>query len=614
MNRIPVIAGFGGINAAGRSSAHHGYRRTVIGALDEASARRTWQSLAALVGSADRTGEDGEAIDDELRSQLERGTLVRGIEPFDTERAPWNRRLAVEGAAGAVELRLSRRDLPTVLPPSWTVLPGDEDSSEVVVRLAGRTEILLPDERPLGVGSAGQVPTGFDPAALYQERSHPRAVQLTLFAASDCLASLGIPWETVTAAVPPDRIATYAGSAMAQLDECGNGGLLGARWRGQRISSKNVPMGLAEMAADFVNAYVLGSVGRSGHNMGACATFLYNLRLGIEDIASGRARVVLVGGAEAPIVPDVVDGLATMGALAADKYLLAIEGREEGVPDFRRACRPFGENCGFVIAEGAQFALLMDDELALEIGADVHASVGDVFVHADGFKKSISSPGVGNYVTFAKAAASALRALGDEALRQRSFVMAHGTGTPQNRTSESEILDLVARAFGIERWPVAAVKCFVGHTMGAAGGDQLMSALGAFEHGVIPGIPTIDAVAADVVADRLLLQREHLERDPESLDVAFLNAKGFGGNNATATVYSPAFTRRLLRDKHGERALDGWSERVQATREAAAENDRRARRQGPEVTYRFNHQVREHQHVQLDTEVLRIEGYPPIEL
>ena len=36
--------------------------------------------------------------------------------------------------------------------------------------------------------------------------------------------------------------------------------------------------------------------------------------------------------------------------------------------------------------------------------------------------------------------------------------MAHGTGTPQNRVTESAILNETARAFGIEGWPVAAVK------------------------------------------------------------------------------------------------------------------------------------------------------------
>ena len=83
-------------------------------------------------------------------------------------------------------------------------------------------------------------------------------------------------------------------------------------------------------------------------------------------------------------------------------------------------------------------------------------------------------------------------------LRRRSFVQAHGTGTPQNRTTESQILSGVAKAFGIEDWPVAAIKCFVGHTMAAAGGDQLASTLGVFARGILPGITTIDGIKGNV--------------------------------------------------------------------------------------------------------------------
>ncbi len=414
--------------------------------------------------------------------------------------------------------------------------------------------MLFPVTRPLEVSAAGQLPTGFDPKSLYPARGHPRAVQIALFAANDALGSLGIPWSTLMRHVAPDRISVYAGSALGQLDQEGSGGLLGSRYRGMRPTSKQVPMGLAEMPADFINAYLLGSVGTTGHNMGACATFLYNLRHGMFDIQSGRSRIALVGGAEAPLSPDVIEGLSTMGALGTDQALLELDrhlGRTE--PDLRRACRPFAENCGFTIAEGAQYVVLMDDALAVELGATVHGAVTDVLVHADGYKKSISSPGIGNYITCAKAVARAMRDYGDESVRRRSFVQAHGTGTPQNRTTESQILNGVAAAFGIEHWPVAAIKCFVGHTMAAAGGDQLASSLGVFTDGVLPGIATIDAVAADVARDHLRISREPLQREVAEWDVSFLNSKGFGGNNATATIASPRVAMDWIEQRHGSR-------------------------------------------------------------
>ena len=413
-------------------------------------------------------------------------------------------------------------------------------------------EILLPVTRALEVSAAGQLPTGFDPKALYPGRGHPRAIQIALFAANDALGSLGIDWDTLMQHVPPERVSVYAGSAMGQLDQEGSGGLLGSRYRGLRPTSRQVPLGLAEMPADFVNAYVLGSVGQTGHNMGACATFLYNLRHGMFDIESGRSRVALVGGAEAPLCPDVIEGLATMGALGTDKALLELDRHRNATePDLRRACRPFGENCGFTIAEGGQFAVLLDDALAVELGATILGAVTDVQVHADGYKKSISSPGVGNYISFARAVARAMRDVGEESIRRRSFVQAHGTGTPQNRTTESQILSGVAKACGIEDWPVAAIKCFVGHTMAAAGGDQLASSLGVFAHGILPGITTIDAVAADVQQERLRISPSPLQRSPADWDASFLNAKGFGGNNATATVVSPRVATQWLEQRHG---------------------------------------------------------------
>src|SRR5690606_18499741 len=191
---------------------------------------------------------------------------------------------------------------------------------------------------------------------------------------------------------------------------------------------------------------------------------------GIRDIQNGSHRVAIVGGSEAPLVPEIIEGYATMGALADDSKLLALDahlGLRE--PDYRRACRPFGDNVGFTLGESAQFVVLFDDALALELGANIHGAVNDVFVNADGYKKSISSPGAGNTITVAKAAAATRALIGEDGLRHRTFVQAHGTSTPQNRVTESALLNEVAKHFGIPAWPVTAVKAYLGHSLGCAG-------------------------------------------------------------------------------------------------------------------------------------------------
>ena len=609
MVRIPVITGFGGINAAGRSSGHHGYRRTVIDALDSATAQQTWRSLGALMN---RSGE----INADEQQHIAEHTLIRRLEDrfFDPSSVAWNRRLGLDPSDGLASFTMARRNLPEVLPAGWTV--HEIDRLRVRIDMTEHVQLYMTDHHPLEVSAAGQLPTGFNPEQLYQSRNHPRGLQLAIYAASDLLGQMGLDWDSICARLPADQISVYAGSAMSQLDDNSNGGLIASRYLGKRVSSKQVALGLADMPADFVNAYVLGNLGATGLNMGACATYLYNMRQAISDIREGRARIAVIGAAEAPLVPEIFDGYSTMRALATDRGLLELDkhlGRT--VPDWRRACRPFAENCGFTLAEGAQFAVLMDDELALELGANIYGSVAGVYVNADGYKKSISAPGIGNYLTFSKAAAVARSVVGEEALRRRSFIHAHGTGTPANRRTESHIFNETARAFGVEKWPVAAIKCYLGHTMAVAAGDQLASTFGTFQYGIIPGIATIDEVAEDVSGSKLCFSSSHRHYEPQQLDVALLNAKGFGGNNATAAILAPHITRQLLHNKHGAKKIRAWQQRLDQTLQRSADYDEAASSGTARATYRFDHQVRDQQHVHIDANSVRVDGYPqPISL
>ena len=113
MSKLPVIVGFGGVNAAGRSSFHHGYRRLVIDALPQEKASRTYRSLAAVMGiPAEQAGDESQ------RQYMRDHTLIRKIEGnlFDTEQVAWNKRMALSGAEGVLQFVTRARDLPDVLP------------------------------------------------------------------------------------------------------------------------------------------------------------------------------------------------------------------------------------------------------------------------------------------------------------------------------------------------------------------------------------------------------------------------------------------------------------------------------------------------------------------
>ena len=72
--RLPIIAGFGGINGAGRASFNHAYRRLVIDVLREADRSRTYRSLARLMNL------DSDPDQADVRRYIDAHTLVRRIE------------------------------------------------------------------------------------------------------------------------------------------------------------------------------------------------------------------------------------------------------------------------------------------------------------------------------------------------------------------------------------------------------------------------------------------------------------------------------------------------------------------------------------------------------
>lgn len=578
----------------------------MIDALGEQDAAETYRSLAGIMKV------EGDASDHAVRKYIRNNTLVRRIGLFDPEEILFHRSATLTGPSGnELTFVIPVRQLPNRVPENWSVKELSDDAVEVSID--NSTEVLLPDRRVSRVTSAGQVPTGFDPGALYPSRNHPRGLQLTVYGASDAVHSIGIDWTTLRGLVPPDAFAVYSGSAMGQLDQNGIGGMLQAPMMGKRPTSKQAALGLCEMPTDFINAYILGSVGSTGAVIGACATFLYNLKQGIDDIRSGHRRVALVGGAEAPITPEIIEGYRIMGALTEDEALMTLDGTNE--VDNRRACRPFSVNAGFTLAEAAVYVVLMDDELALELGAEIYGSVPDVFVNADGFKKSIPSPGIGNYITMAKAMATARSLIGDGGLRERSYIHAHGTGTPQNRVTESEIMNELAKTFGITNWPVAAVKAYLGHTLAPASGDQLTSALGTWKYGFIPGIATIDHIADDVHASHLTIGSGHIERPPESLEVAFINSKGFGGNNATGLALSPNLTLKMLEKRHGRDELLAHARRNESVREKARDYDQRASYGEATPIYQFGEGVLEGEDLDFDDATIQIPGFEqPIEL
>jgi acetoacetyl-[acyl-carrier protein] synthase len=569
--RLPVIVGFGGINSAGRTSSHQAYRRIVFDLLPSLIQQDVLLDLATITNMAEHKNglwytNGGEALDataliDSIGETLLARTLIRRIHPslFDVDNVVLHKSMTLHSNHDEEKLSftIKTRSLPNDRPTNWQVTELSNGLSEVVVD--GTLEAFIKDTKPLSVKAAGQLPTGFDPSKLYQSRNHPRGLQMTVYGASDAVKSSGIDWEIIRNKVAPDQMAVYAANSIGQMDDLGFGGMLKSALMGKRTTSKHLPLGYAQMPADFVNAYILGSVGNVGTSIGACATYFFNLEKAIDGIKSGKFRVAMVGGSDAPITPEIIEGFRTMGALAEDTALLALDQiSNQKEPDHTRSCRPFAQNCGFTIGESSQWTLLMDDELAIELGAEIFGAIPAVYSYADGHKKSISAPGIGNYLTMSKAMSYLQNIIGNDGLTQRTFIQAHGTSTPQNRITESHVLSKAATSFGATAIPVVAMKAFLGHSQGTAGGDQLHLSLGVWKDGILPGITTSHSIADDVYQDGLKFQLKHEAYGKDYFDGALLNSKGFGGNNATAVLLSPNQVMKMLKKRYSEAQISDY--------------------------------------------------------
>ncbi|MBP6279184.1 MAG: hypothetical protein KA388_05420, partial [Rhodocyclaceae bacterium] len=129
------------------------------------------------------------------------------------------------------------------------------------------------------------------------------------------------------------------------------------------------------------------------------------------------------------------------------------------------------------------------------------------------------------------------------------------------------------------------------------------------KYGIMPGIKTIDKVADDVVAERLQISNRDIAEGVGARDVAFLNSKGFGGNNATAAVYSPRVVEKMLLKRYGEAAFADYTARREATRKHAAAYDAEASRGNLQTIYQFGENMIDESAITIASTHLTLPGF-----
>ena len=358
---------------------------------------------------------------------------------------------------------------------------------------------------------SGEVPD-FDPSGVLDRkdvRRNDRATQLGLVSTREALEDAGLPvhLEGELAEMTGILMGTGLGGTNTLIEQ-----IAACRIDGPRaVSPFFIPMAIANMPAG-VAGISFGALGPNYSTTSACASSGHAIGESYEIIRRGDADVMLAGGCEAAVADATVAGFARMKALSTRN------------DDPTAASRPFDDGRdGFVLAEGAATLVLEELEHARRRGAPIYAEVCGYGATADGHHITSPSPGG---IGAVRAARRALHKAGLEP-SDIDLVSAHATGTPEGDPTELVGINTLVGDHA-SKVSVTATKSAIGHTLGAAGAVAAVAVVKALDDGVVP--PTLNLEQPDERAGALDLTP--LEARERELEVALVNAFGFGGQNA----------------------------------------------------------------------------------
>ena len=361
----------------------------------------------------------------------------------------------------------------------------------------------------------------FDPRDYLSEkqcRRIERFGQMALVASMEAMRSAGLQLHEEQ----PERMGISLGS--------GNGGISALKEQIETMLAKGWaycdPLGLLRVLPDMATATISSTIGATGPLntvCASCASGAVAMGQATEIIRSGRADVMIAGGAESWINDLGVGSFSLLRALST----------RNDEPE--KASRPFdAKRDGFVPAEGAAMFVLESAEHAESRGAPVLAEIAGFASTAD----------AGNLVAPQSDAASAARAitlaLEDAGLGPEDvdYVNAHGTSTMLNDRIETAA---VKKALGEHAYsvPLSATKSLIGHSLGAGAAIETLACIKAIQTGIVH--PTINLEFPDPKCDLDYVSEGARE---VRVDTAININYAFGGQNSCLLIRRPGLNGR----------------------------------------------------------------------
>jgi len=377
-----------------------------------------------------------------------------------------------------------------------------ENWENMIQGKSGVKRITLFDPSGLETQIAAQVPDAFEEYAATKvkkrkSRQMTRVTRMCFVCATDAIEQEVIDFE----GFDKSRVAVILG-----VVNSGNSSI-----EGKEPSRNSILKGMNNAMSAWISMQY-GLSGPSYTVATACSSSAYAIGLGYDLIKSGRADMVITGGADSTINPEEIAGFNQLFALST----LSDEPA--------KASKPFSENRdGFVIGEGAGIMILESEESAKKRKAAIYGELAGYALTTEGY--NIMAPkkdGEGMAETMEKA-------IIDSGVEKSDvdYISAHGTSTTLNDLYETMA---IKKVFGdmASSIAVSSQKSMIGHTVGAAG--------------VIEGIVSVLSIKSNLLTPTINLEKPDTDLDLDyvpnesrkaDVSVVLSNSFAFGGHNAT---------------------------------------------------------------------------------
>ncbi|MCM3546820.1 beta-ketoacyl-[acyl-carrier-protein] synthase family protein [Priestia megaterium] len=353
----------------------------------------------------------------------------------------------------------------------------------------------------------GQVNNMFNQTLSTKEKRYAdRCTQMALIASREAIKDAGLIINDENSNDISAFVGSSVGGISALADEFGAAAVKGV----DHMTMLVIPRNLINM----ITANISIDLGIKGETLAyslACASGTVAIGEAFKKIQNGSKNVILAGGAEACVIPQVIEAFRKLRALTNAKTI-------------EKASIPFSkERSGFVLSEGSAFLVLEEFNHAQARGAEIYCEIEGYGSSSDA--QSLLAPDINGVIRCME------NALEDAKIkpRQVEYINAHGTSTKLNDITEATAI----KKLFVNNPSVSSTKSIHGHALGAAGAiEAALCALMIKKEKLIPNI-NVNAKDVDPSIDiNILLEKTH----PYHGGKVLTNSFAFGGHNASLVL------------------------------------------------------------------------------